>query len=79
LVRYVIRVQIFASSKKIPFEFEENFKGLNTLSKELTVFYIVYMLTVIRFLIFKGTLVERANADGKWGTTTSYIVALKMG
>ncbi|RTE53827.1 N-acetylmuramoyl-L-alanine amidase [Arenibacter aquaticus] len=71
----IYKVQIFASSKNIPLH-SENFKGLNTLSKEpyKNLFRYMYGNTDSHF---QATLLK-SNADAK-GYTTSYIVAYKDG
>ncbi|MCK0147076.1 N-acetylmuramoyl-L-alanine amidase [Arenibacter sp. F26102] len=71
----VFKVQIFASSKNIPLH-SENFKGLNTLSKEpySNLYRYMYGNTDSHF---QATLLK-SNADAK-GYTTSYIVAYKDG
>jgi len=71
----IFKVQIFASSKNIPLN-SENFKGLNTLSKEpySNLYRYMYGNTDSHF---QATLLK-SNADAK-GYTTSYIVAYKDG
>ncbi|MCM4150975.1 N-acetylmuramoyl-L-alanine amidase [Arenibacter sp. N53] len=71
----VFKVQIFASSKNIPLH-SENFKGLNTLSKEPynNLYRYMYGNTDSHF---QATLLK-SNADAK-GYNTSYIVAYKDG
>lgn len=71
----IYKVQIFASSKNIPLH-SENFKGLNTLSKEpyKNLYRYMYGNTDSHF---QATLLK-SNADAK-GYTTSYIVAYKDG
>lgn len=71
----IYKVQIFASSKNIPLD-SENFKGLNTLSKEpyKNLYRYMYGNTDSHF---QATLLK-SNADAK-GYTTSYIVAYKDG
>ncbi|MBC8767839.1 N-acetylmuramoyl-L-alanine amidase [Arenibacter sp. BSSL-BM3] len=71
----IFKVQIFASSKNIPLH-SENFKGLNTLSKEPynNLYRYMYGNTESHF---QATLLK-SNADAK-GYTTSYIVAYKDG
>ncbi|MDO6605720.1 N-acetylmuramoyl-L-alanine amidase family protein, partial [Arenibacter palladensis] len=71
----IFRVQIFASSKNIPLD-SENFKGLNTLSKEpyKNLYRYMYGNTDSHF---QATLLK-SNADAK-GYNTSYIVAYKDG
>ena len=71
----IFKVQIFASSKNIPLH-SENFKGLNTLSKEPynNLYRYMYGNTDSHF---QATLLK-SNADAK-GYTTSYIVAYKDG
>lgn len=71
----IFKVQIFASAKDIPLR-AENFKGLNTLSKE-------HFNKLYRYMYgntedhFQATLLKK-NADAK-GYNTSYIVAYKDG
>ncbi|MCK0191540.1 N-acetylmuramoyl-L-alanine amidase [Arenibacter sp. F20364] len=69
------KVQIFASSRNIPLN-SENFKGLNTLSKEPynNLYRYMYGNTDSHF---QATLLK-SNADAK-GYDTSYIVAYKDG
>ncbi|MDL5514472.1 N-acetylmuramoyl-L-alanine amidase [Arenibacter sp. M-2] len=71
----IFKVQIFASSKNIPLH-SENFKGLNTLSKEpyKNLYRYMYGNTDSHF---QATLLK-SNADAK-GYNTSYIVAYKDG
>lgn len=71
----IFKVQIFASSKNIPLD-SENFKGLNTLSKEpyKNLYRYMYGNTDSHF---QATLLK-SNADAK-GYNTSYIVAYKDG
>jgi N-acetylmuramoyl-L-alanine amidase len=71
----IFKVQIFASSKNIPLN-SENFKGLNTLSKEPynNLYRYMYGNTDSHF---QATLLK-SNADAK-GYNTSYIVAYKDG
>ena len=71
----IFKVQIFASSKNIPLH-SENFKGLNTLTKEPynNLYRYMYGNTDSHF---QATLLK-SNADAK-GYTTSYIVAYKDG
>ncbi|MCM4164750.1 N-acetylmuramoyl-L-alanine amidase [Arenibacter sp. A80] len=71
----IFKVQIFASSKNIPLH-SENFKGLNTLSKEPynNLYRYMYGNTDSHF---QATLLK-SNADAK-GYDTSYIVAYKDG
>ena len=71
----IFKVQIFASAKDIPLH-AENFKGLNTLSKESYngLYRYMYGNTDSHF---QATLLK-SNADSK-GYTTSYIVAYKDG
>jgi N-acetylmuramoyl-L-alanine amidase len=71
----VFKVQIFASSRNIPLD-SENFKGLNTLSKEPynNLYRYMYGHTDSHF---QATLLK-SNADAK-GYDTSYIVAYKDG
>ncbi|MDX1365240.1 MAG: N-acetylmuramoyl-L-alanine amidase [Arenibacter latericius] len=71
----VFKVQIFASGKNIALE-SENFKGLNTLSKENynNLYRYMYGETEDHF---QATLLK-SNAVAK-GYTTSYIVAYKNG
>ncbi len=71
----IFKVQILASSKDIPLH-SENFKGLNTLSKEPynNLYRYMYGNTDSHF---QATLLK-SNADAK-GYDTSYIVAYKDG
>lgn len=71
----IFKVQIMASSKDIPLH-SENFKGLNTLSKEAynNLYRYMYGSTDSHF---QATLLK-SNADAK-GYTTSYIVAYRNG
>jgi N-acetylmuramoyl-L-alanine amidase len=71
----IFKVQIFASSRNIPLN-SENFKGLNTLSKEPynNLYRYMYGNTDSHF---QATLLK-SNADAK-GYDTSYIVAYKDG
>lgn len=71
----IFKVQILASSKDIPLH-SENFKGLNTLSKEpyKNLYRYMYGNTDSHF---QATLLK-SNADAK-GYDTSYIVAYKDG
>ena len=71
----IFKVQISASSKNIPLD-SENFKGLNTLSKEpyKNLYRYMYGNTDSHF---QATLLK-SNADAK-GYNTSYIVAYKDG
>lgn len=71
----IFKVQILASSKDIPLH-AENFKGLNTLSRESfnNLYRYMYGNTDSHF---QATLLK-SNADAK-GYTTSYIVAYKDG
>jgi len=71
----IFKVQIMASSKDIPLH-AENFKGLNTLSKESfnNLYRYMYGSTDSHF---QATLLK-SNADAK-GYTTSYIVAYRNG
>tara|TARA_R110002049_G_scaffold132091_1_gene290937 strand:- start:4202 stop:5470 length:1269 start_codon:yes stop_codon:yes gene_type:complete len=69
------RVQLFASSKKIGLS-PENFKGLNTLTKEPVNSMYRYMTGQAK--TYYDAKLIKSNADIK-GYTTSYIVAYKDG
>jgi len=71
----IFKVQLMASAKVIPLE-SNQFKGLNTLSKEPVRNLYRYMYGNANS--YKDALLLKTNADKK-GYTTSYIVAYKDG